>query len=232
MACAGNINLDGITRDKPQGIQDLVIGAPYDGPDHQGAIYIYLGTPEGISKKHAQVIYASDVGSNLRTFGWSISAGMDLDNNQYPDILVGAYESNNAVYLKSAPVVHLDSEVHFLVPSKQVDLNEKNCRIKDGTRVPCVDVEVTLEYDGVGVPDKIQLELQYVLDAKKDKTKRLFFLKQEGESSRNQTITVTKGLTWRESFKVHLAASGIHDKLTSIDVQVRFILCNYNKRKC
>ena len=45
---------------------------------------------------------------------------MDLDQNQYPDILVGAYESNNAVYLKSAPVVHLDSEIQFLVPSKQI----------------------------------------------------------------------------------------------------------------
>ena len=80
---------------------------------------------------------------------------MDLDNNKYPDILVGAYGSNNAVYLKSAPVVHLDSEVQFLVPSKQVDLNTKNCQIRDGTPVPCVDIEVTLEYDGVGVPNQI-----------------------------------------------------------------------------
>ena len=32
---------------------------------------------------------------------------MDLDKNEYPDIVVGAYDSNNAVYLKSAPVVHL-----------------------------------------------------------------------------------------------------------------------------
>ena len=68
-----------------------------------------------------------------------------------------------------------------------------------------------------------ELDLQYLLDAKKDKTKRLFFLKQEGESQRNKSITVTKGQTFRESFKVHLPASGIHDKLTSIDVQVRFL---------
>ena len=67
----------------------------------------------------------------------------------------------------------------------------------------------------------LDLELQYLLDAKKEKTKRLFFLQQEGESQRNQTITVTKGQTFRESFKVHLPASGIHDKLTSIDVQVQ-----------
>ena len=155
VACAGNINLDGRSGGNPKGIQDLVVGAPYDGPDHQGAIYIYLGTTEGISKEYAQVIYASDIDSNIRTFGWSLSAGMDLDNNEYPDLLVGAYESNNAVFLKSAPVVHLDSKIQFLVAGKQVDLNNKNCRIRDGTQVPCVDVEVTVEYDGVGVPDTI-----------------------------------------------------------------------------
>ena len=35
VACAGNINLDGITSENPKGIQDLVIGAPYDGEDHR-----------------------------------------------------------------------------------------------------------------------------------------------------------------------------------------------------
>ena len=55
VACAGNINLDGRSGGNQRGIQDLVIGAPYDGPNNKGAIYIYLGTSEGISKKHAQV---------------------------------------------------------------------------------------------------------------------------------------------------------------------------------
>ena len=41
VACAGNINLDG-KKGKSKGIEDLVVGAPYDGPDHQGAVYIYL----------------------------------------------------------------------------------------------------------------------------------------------------------------------------------------------
>ncbi len=49
----------------------------------------------------------------LRTFGWSLSAGMDLDRNEYPDLLVGAYDSASAVYLRSAPVVHVDAEVRL-----------------------------------------------------------------------------------------------------------------------
>ena len=35
--------------------QDLVVGAPYDGPDGRGAIYIFLGSLDGISKKPSQV---------------------------------------------------------------------------------------------------------------------------------------------------------------------------------
>ena len=42
-----------------------------------------------------QVIYASSFNSQIRTFGWSLSGGMDMDNNDYPDLLVGAYDSGD-----------------------------------------------------------------------------------------------------------------------------------------
>ena len=42
-----------------------------------------------------QVIYASTFNSQIRTFGWSLSGGMDMDNNDYPDLLVGAYDSGD-----------------------------------------------------------------------------------------------------------------------------------------
>lgn len=91
----------------------MIVGAPYDGPEHRGAIYVYLGSQEMDSEKwnYAQVIYAKDIDVGIRTFGWSLSGGMDLDGNEYPDLLVGAYETSQAVYLKSAPVIHLDSDV-------------------------------------------------------------------------------------------------------------------------
>jgi len=131
VACAGNINLDGVTQSNKRGFevnvfffkshiklvlikilnQDLVVGAPYDGPDGHGAVYVFLGTVDGLKKAPAQVIFGRDIDSSIRTFGWSLSGGMDLDNNEYPDLLIGAYESTNAVFLRSAPVVHLDSKV-------------------------------------------------------------------------------------------------------------------------
>jgi hypothetical protein len=36
-------------------VLDLAVGAPYDGPDQRGAVYIFLGSSDGIVKKPSQV---------------------------------------------------------------------------------------------------------------------------------------------------------------------------------
>lgn len=46
-------------------------------------------------------------------------------------------------------------QVEFRVPGKQIDLEQKNCRLNDGTWVPCVDIDVSMSYDGIGVPQSI-----------------------------------------------------------------------------
>lgn len=78
------------------------MGAPYDGPRGRGAVYIYHGSPTGPLAKASQVIYAEDVigTQSLSTFGFSLSGGVDLDQNLYPDLVVGAYESNNAIVFR------------------------------------------------------------------------------------------------------------------------------------
>ena len=46
-------------------------------------------------------------------------------------------------------------QVIILAPNKQIELDEKRCQLRDGTRVSCVEVEVKMNYHGVGVPDSI-----------------------------------------------------------------------------
>lgn len=88
-----DINLDGYG--------DFAVGAPYDGPNGRGAVYIYHGSPNGPLEKYSQVIYAEDVSDSfLNTFGFSVSGGIDLDGNMYPDMVVGAYDSNKVVVFK------------------------------------------------------------------------------------------------------------------------------------
>lgn len=81
---------------------DFAVGAPYDGPNGRGAVYIFHGSSKGVLEKPSQVIYAEDVpGSGfLSTFGFSLSGGIDLDGNMYPDLVVGAYEANKAIVFK------------------------------------------------------------------------------------------------------------------------------------
>lgn len=90
----GDINLDGFG--------DFAVGAPYDGKNGRGAVYIYHGSKEGPLPKASQVIYAEDVAGSgyLSTFGFSLSGGIDLDGNIYPDLVVGAYEANKAIVFK------------------------------------------------------------------------------------------------------------------------------------
>eukprot|EP00092_Neocalanus_flemingeri_P075464 GFUD01093478.1.p1 GENE.GFUD01093478.1~~GFUD01093478.1.p1 ORF type:complete len:1604 (-),score=365.26 GFUD01093478.1:1523-5899(-) len=224
IASLGNINLDGISAESPGGFQDFAVGAPYDGPNQRGAVYIFLGSRDGVMKKPSQVIFASDLNLNLKTFGWSLSGGMDMDDNKYPDLLVGAYHSGHAVHMRAAPVVHMTASVNFDENSKQIDLEDLKCTLRDRSRVPCVQVSVSLKYTGIGVPNKMDFSLDYNLDAKKEKQKRLFLLQEEGKSSRTRTISMLKDREFKETFKVYLLGSKIHDKLTSLDIQMRYSL--------
>lgn len=46
-------------------------------------------------------------------------------------------------------------KANFRVASKQIDLDARKCSLRDGTRVPCVDFEVNMQYNGVEVPDSL-----------------------------------------------------------------------------
>lgn len=83
IANAGDLNKDGC--------QDIAIGSPYEG---NGVVYIYMGDREkGLNTKPDQVITAEALPVLMKTFGYALSGGVDLDANGYPDLLVGAYEN-------------------------------------------------------------------------------------------------------------------------------------------
>ncbi|KAM4717104.1 integrin alpha-3-like [Anableps anableps] len=119
VAAAGDLNQDGFL--------DFAVGAPFHDT---GCAMIWTGSKEGISAEPSQVIQGSTVSPGFRTFGYSLAAGVDVDGNNYPDLLVGSLDDSVAL-LRSRPVVQLNTTLK--VSPDVVDRND--CDF-------CIQVEV------------------------------------------------------------------------------------------
>ncbi|XP_072524175.1 integrin alpha-3b isoform X2 [Salminus brasiliensis] len=146
VAAVGDVNQDGF--------QDFAVGAPFHD---SGKVYIWMGSKEGITKDPSQVIEGKSVGSNtFQTFGYSLSGGMDMDENKYPDILVGSLDDRIAL-LRARPVIHLSR--NFTVEPKIVD----PLQCKDA----CVTVKMCFAYTlSNGNRDfKNEISVKYTVEA-------------------------------------------------------------------
>lgn len=213
-------SLGDIDRD---GFGDFVVGAPYGGLHGRGAVYIYHGSSAGVLEKHSQVIYAENLEVPVQTFGFSVAGGLDLDGNHYPDLVVGAYESAAAMLFRSRPVIKMDSYVTFDLESKLISLDDRNCTLSDRTRVTCLTLKACVQYGGEGVSPVQVFNVQYVLDVKKTKSPRLFFLEREDKNTMNRTFSVGQHLPSCRTFQVYVTPN-IRDKLTSLDAEMRISL--------
>ena len=71
---------------------------------------------------------------------------MDLDNNTYPDILVGSYDVDKVALLRTRPIINLHSNV-TVHPDKlnMSSSSEKECEY-DGVLRYCVQLKLCLRY--------------------------------------------------------------------------------------
>jgi len=123
---------------------DLIVGAPFEGP---GAVYIFLGSPAGLRLKYSQRIVATDLSPasrhSLAAFGYSLSAGVDVDDNGYPDVVVGAFQSDAVVILRSRPVVNVMTTLRAY--PKVIDPKLTQCR-RDGLPYNCFKLQACLRF--------------------------------------------------------------------------------------
>lgn len=113
MTALGDINRDGYT--------DIAIGAPYEGI---GAIYIYLGSADGLITPASQKIQPK--AEFLSTFGYSLNGGLDMDGNGYPDLVTGAYESDKIFLFRTRQIVDIKVEV-VGEELKNINPSKKGC---------------------------------------------------------------------------------------------------------
>jgi hypothetical protein len=50
----------------------------------------------------------------LKTFGYSLSGGIDMDYNGYSDLLVGAYENDAVVLLRSKKIIDISTYIRYM----------------------------------------------------------------------------------------------------------------------
>lgn len=209
------------------GYADFAVGEPYGGPENRGAVHIYHGAKDGVEEKPSQVIFSEQLERPVSTFGWSLSGSQDLDGNQYPDLVVGAYESNSAFYLRARPVIQMYSEISF--KGDFIDLENRACVLSDGTVVACIELTACCQYVGTGVGSKHNFDLRIILDEKKKKNPRLFFLDFESRNSLNWTVELHRDRQLCKHHKVYVAQN-LRDKLTTLDAEMSLELLSSNTR--
>ncbi|XP_072252673.1 integrin alpha-4 [Leuresthes tenuis] len=138
------------------GYPDVAVGAPQE-EDLKGAIYIYNGRKEGISQTPSQRITGSSLGRDLRMFGQSLSSGIDIDDNGYPDVAVGAFLSDSAVVLRTRPVIQVKAS---LTLPNHIDQQVALCR-EHSTQTVCFNV--TICFNVISRRHRGAIEFQYDL---------------------------------------------------------------------
>nr|XP_053648247.1 integrin alpha pat-2-like [Cherax quadricarinatus] len=140
VTCPGDLNQDGY--------EDVVVGAP-EAAGTAGIIYVYNGGADGLTPHPTQVIRGGDIPGGVSGLGFSLSTGLDIDLNGYPDLVAGSALSDTAVVIRTSPVVTLIGEVTF--DRLIISLENKTCMVTpQGSQVSedvaCLNVVINLQY--------------------------------------------------------------------------------------
>ncbi|XP_037018088.2 integrin alpha-IIb [Artibeus jamaicensis] len=164
IAPLGDLNRDGYN--------DVAVAAPYGGPSSRGQVLVFLGQSEGLSSRPSQVLDSPfPTGSG---FGFSLRGATDIDDNGYPDLLVGAYGADKVAVYRAQPVVM--ATVQLMV---QDSLNPavKDCVLpQTKTSVSCFGIQMCVGATGHNIPQQLSLNAELQLDRQKPRQGRRVLL--------------------------------------------------------
>ncbi|XP_023336836.1 integrin alpha-PS1, partial [Eurytemora carolleeae] len=213
ISSAGDVNADGFV--------DVVIGAPYED---RGAVYLYHGGPDGLNTIPAQIVRSEDLpGLPIRTFGYSLSGGLDLDMNNHTDILVGAYASDAAVIIRSRPVI--DILTWFGNKTMKVNPTNPGCDMDPTSPEVCFQLESCFQIRNF--PPNIETTLlKYKITAEVFKGGRKFSRVRFDTNTKELTHTMEKRVQVRKYMLDGCFQELVYLKEGTVDIRspIRFLV--------
>uniref|UniRef100_A0A8C2I8M7 Integrin, alpha 8 n=1 Tax=Cyprinus carpio TaxID=7962 RepID=A0A8C2I8M7_CYPCA len=212
IAPLGDINQDGYL--------DVAIGAPFAGEDRGGRVFIYNGQKSGLMLQASQVLKGDWASSSIPAgFGFTLRGDSDLDNNQYPDLLVGAFGVSKVVAYRARPVVTVDAQL-ILTP-RILNPEDKSCHF---VPIPSVKLELTIACLSLSL---IALRMDLQLDWLKQRgaVKRILFMDSH-QHHRTQKLVLGQGDRQHcHNYSVYLRdEEEFRDKLSPISVTLNYSL--------
>ncbi|XP_071004044.1 integrin alpha-V-like [Oncorhynchus clarkii lewisi] len=219
IATLGDLDMDGFN--------DIAIAAPYGGPKHRGLVYIHNGRAAGPDPVPSQVLVGRWASSYMPpSFGYSLHGATDIDQNGYPDLIVGVFGADKAVLYRARPVISVNATLD--ISPQILNPQDRNCKLLDhDTPVSCFKVKYCVKASGRSAPASLKFQVDLVLDKHKHKgaTKRVLFL--HGKTSRytkNMTVSNGRGPACEEQEAFLIDDSEFRDKITPISVFMEFSL--------
>ncbi|XP_011863449.1 PREDICTED: integrin alpha-PS3-like isoform X2 [Vollenhovia emeryi] len=194
------------------GYGDIIVGAPWE---EAGAIYIYsvdfynTRLKSKIRPTMSQRITMQPLrcnllikGTDIQTFGFSISEPIDIDNNGYVDIAVGAYKSGHVVVLRSKPVTRTFLTVHTVPSTLQININR-------------FLITACVEYRRNNVENTHRYKISFTVDKKYKRTKEtsLDVYSMNASTCVNATITLSDNI---QNFIEPITIYASHDFVCNI----------------
>lgn len=223
IAPLGDLNQDGFN--------DIAVGCPFGGEHQQGLVFIYNGYEEGLEDTPTQTLSGQWASSSFPAgFGFALRSNKDVDQNGYPDLLVGAFGADKAVLYRARPIVSTNASlsVHptMFIPE------EKACVLTSGGQtvpVSCVSMSFCLLASGKHLPSRlgflVEVQLDNVKLRQKESTRRTRFLDSRQPSLVKNFTLQTNGDTVCYESKIFLLNEGeFRDKLSPIYISLNFSL--------
>ncbi|CAM4533592.1 unnamed protein product [Caretta caretta] len=219
IAHLGDLNQDGYN--------DIAIGAPFAGEDRRGKVFIYNGHRNGLNANPSQVLNGAWGSQSMPAgFGFTLRGDSDIDKNDYPDLIVGAFGAGKVAVYRARPVVTVDAQL--MLHPMIVNPDNKTCQLPDSMiMVACFTVRVCVAFEGQSISDKIALQAELQLDSLKQKgavRRTLFFDYHQSHHFFPIVIERQKQLHCRD-FVVYLRdETEFRDKLSPISVSLNYSL--------